>query len=62
LIEPYWGEFLISPIPLELSLNYCSHKCAYCFANLNDPKRTSDVKAIMRFLSDYLERETPQAA
>lgn len=61
MIEPYWGEFLISPIPLELSLNYCSHKCAYCFANLNDPKRTGDVKAIMRFLSTYLDRETLEA-
>lgn len=61
MIEPYWGEFLISPIPLELSLNYCSHKCAYCFANLNDPKRAGDVKAIMRFLASYTERNTLEA-
>lgn len=61
IIEPYWGEFLISPIPLELSLNYCSHKCGYCFANLNDPKRHGDVKKIMRFLSDYHNRDTLSA-
>ena len=61
IIEPYWGEFLISPIPLELSLNYCSHKCAYCFANLNDPKRHGDIKKIMRFLADFHNRETLSA-
>lgn len=26
----YYGEFLVSPVPLELSFSYCSHKCAYC--------------------------------
>ena len=61
IIEPYWGEFLISPIPLEMSLNYCSHKCGYCFANLNDPKRHGDIKKIMRFLADFRNRETLSA-
>lgn len=41
---PYVGDFLLSPIPLQLSFNYCSHKCSYCFANLNNPGRTFDVK------------------
>lgn len=61
MIEPYWGEFLISPIPLEMSLHFCSHKCAYCFANLNDPNRKADVRQIMRFLSDYTQRDTLEA-
>ncbi len=43
-LQTYSGEFTISPIPLELSMNYCSHKCAYCFANLNQPGRTFDAK------------------
>lgn len=43
-IQAYSGEFTISPIPLEMSMNYCSHKCAYCFANLNQPGRKLDVK------------------
>lgn len=42
-IQSYAGEFTVSPIPLEMSMNYCSHKCAYCFANLNQPGRTLDV-------------------
>lgn len=58
MIEPYYGEFLINPIPLELSLNYCSHKCAYCFANLNTPARKLDAPRLMRFLADYTNRET----
>jgi DNA repair photolyase len=47
MINPYKGEFTLSPIPLELSGNYCSHKCAYCFANLNDPNRVFDPKAFI---------------
>lgn len=26
MISAYKGEFLVSPIPLEIDLNYCSHK------------------------------------
>lgn len=61
MIEPFWGELLISPIPLELSLSYCSHKCGYCFANLNNPERTGDVKRVMRLLAEYKDRETIEA-
>jgi DNA repair photolyase len=45
MIYPYVGDFLLSPIPLQLSFNYCSHKCSYCFANLNNPNRTFDIKS-----------------
>ena len=47
MISPYKGEFLINPIPLELDLNYCSHSCAYCFANLNNPNRKADLNKII---------------
>lgn len=43
MITPFFGELFFYPIPLELSHNYCSNKCAYCFANLNKPDRTADV-------------------
>lgn len=52
-IGEFFGEFLVSPIPMELGLNYCSHKCAYCFANLNQPGRTADAKALMSQLRNY---------
>lgn len=55
---PYWGDFLVSPVPIELSFNYCSHSCQYCFANLNRPDRRADIKATMNLLSEYQERET----
>jgi DNA repair photolyase len=58
MLDVYFGEFLINPIPLELSLNYCSHKCAYCFANLNKPGRKLDTPKLMRFLANYKQRET----
>lgn len=44
MIYPYVGDWLISPVPLQLSFNFCSHKCSYCFANLNNPNREFDVK------------------
>ena len=58
MIEPYWGELLTSPCPLEMSLNYCSHKCAYCFANLNKPDRKADAARISRFIADFRNRKS----
>lgn len=49
-IDLFLGDFLVSPIPLEMSLNFCSHLCSACFANLNAPDRKSNVPAIMRQL------------
>lgn len=57
-ISVYYGEMLISPIPLELSFNFCSHRCRFCFANLNKPDRKADVKATMRLLKNFRERES----
>ncbi len=50
-IDLFLGDFLISPIPLEMSLNWCSHACRGCFANLNSPDRKANVPAIMRQLA-----------
>lgn len=61
MLEPLWGEFLTSPIPLELSLHYCSHGCAYCFANLNKPERWADVAKIGRAIDGHLERTSVPA-
>lgn len=47
MIQAYSGEFTVSPIPLEMSMNYCSHKCVYCFANLNQPDRQFDVNGFI---------------
>lgn len=58
MIDPYFGEFLVNPVPLEMGLNYCSHGCSYCFANLNQRSRTANVKQIMALLSDYPNRKT----
>lgn len=55
-VENYVGEFLISPMPTELSLHYCSHACHYCFANLNNRTRAANVPAILRQLDEYPQR------
>ena len=58
MIEPFAGNLLNSPIPLELALNYCSHKCGYCFANLNQPDRQADVDAIMKSIRKMYSGES----
>jgi DNA repair photolyase len=57
-LDPYYGGFLNSPIPLELSLNYCSHSCHFCYANLNSSKRTVDITQIMGLISQFRERNS----
>lgn len=59
--QVYAGEFLINPVPLELSFNWCSHNCHYCFANLNKPDRWADVEATMRLLSNFNDRSSLEA-
>lgn len=52
-LDVYWGGFLLnSCTPLELTLNWCSHNCAYCFANLNDPDRKANIKQAIGLLSE----------
>lgn len=58
---PYFGEWMVSAIPVEMSFNWCTYQCRYCFANLNSPHRRADIKAITRFLSEYPQRKTLEA-
>lgn len=57
MITLYSGEIFINPIPLHLSLNYCSHKCAYCFANLNNPGRSFDAKKFQSQIKNYWKQD-----
>lgn len=58
MIEPYTGEFLVSPIPTELSGNACSFACPYCFANLNKRERVAAIDSIFNLLRDFPKRQT----
>lgn len=55
-IKPYYGEFFVSVIPLEMGGNFCSHNCGYCFANLNNRERRLDVAGTMRLIENRGER------
>lgn len=57
----YYGEFLVSPIPIELSFNWCSHACKYCFANLNQPQRKANVQSTLNLLRDRYKRKSFEA-
>lgn len=56
MISPLTNSFLLNPVPLQLTLNYCSHNCFYCFANLNNPKRKADLKKILSVLKNHKNR------
>lgn len=53
MITAFWGELFQYPIPLELSHSYCSNKCAYCFAKLNNPNRKAEVAKVANQLKNY---------
>lgn len=58
-LEIYYGGLLYNACaPLEISMNWCSHNCACCFANLNNPNRTADVKQIWSSIANYRDRKT----
>jgi len=67
MLRPFFGEFLINPVPLHLDLNFCSHNCFYCFANLNNPIRRFDtnilkyrnIKKKKSFVSFLLNQDYP---
>lgn len=61
MIVPFYGELLLQCVPLELSLNYCSHQCAYCFANLNKADRRAAPQSIVNLLAECNERDTLEA-
>lgn len=61
MIYPYVGDFLISPAPLQLSFNYCSHKCSYCFANLNNPNRSFDLKEYQKQIKSVYTNNSLQS-
>ena len=49
MLRHYCGDFLVSPLPLHFGLNWCSHNCFYCFANLNKPDRRAQLSHIKKF-------------
>jgi DNA repair photolyase len=70
-LTTYYGEFLVSPIPLELSvIEPCSMGCAYCFSVLGDrhqaqrsgkSKARNGSKQAVNLLADYQNRDTLEA-
>jgi DNA repair photolyase len=43
-LDYFTGEFMFHPAMLELSMNTCSHNCAYCFATIKKNSRYFKVK------------------
>lgn len=58
MLSLYEGNFLISHAPLELSLNYCSHVCAYCFANIGHRNRQTGLDSAFALIRERHERDT----
>lgn len=58
MLTPYEGGLFVSPAALELTLSYCSHKCAYCFANLQTPDRKFAPGPTVNLLTQFRNRDT----
>lgn len=56
MFTPLTNSFLLNPVPLQLTLNYCSHNCIYCFSNINNPNRKADLKKILSQLKNHKNR------
>jgi DNA repair photolyase len=56
MIDLLTNALLLSPIPIQYTGNYCSHKCTYCFANINNPKRKTDIAKLNSLLKNYKNR------
>lgn len=56
MIDILTNGLLSSPVPIQFTGNYCSHNCSYCFANINNPKRKLDIKAVTSQLKNYKNR------
>ena len=56
-IRPYTGEYLVSPVAVHMGLNWCTHGCFYCFANLNRPGRRADYPGIQQFLGKVQRKQ-----
>lgn len=60
-IRAYAGEFTMVPWGLELSMNWCSHACPYCFANNMKYERRADFRSVVGLISNYKNRNTREA-
>ena len=60
MITPYYGEFLLHPIPLEVSFGDCSNNCGYCFVKLNGSNidRSYSHNSLVNMLVRKDERKT----
>lgn len=58
MIEPFYGEFLLHPAPLEISGNTCSHNCCYCFSNIRRSARYADTKGFCNQMRKKGESKT----
>ena len=47
-----------TPVPVGLNMNWCSHNCRYCFANLNKPDRKFDPKKTFNQLMNVTKGKT----
>lgn len=57
----FWGEFLISPMPLEWSDIGCSNACFYCFVSMRRNQKCDDLKKTISLVSNFHDRKTAVA-
>ena len=58
MITLFAGEFMLVPEALDVSHNWCSHNCGYCFANLNKPDRRIDPQKLFNQITNFRHQKT----
>jgi DNA repair photolyase len=59
MINPYYGEFLTHPVPLEMSYGRCGYACSYCFSKRKALDREGGEKTVTQ-LANLLNEKTGQ--
>lgn len=53
MITTFTGEFLLHPIPFEMSQNLCSHKCVYCFAGVREKPNKFNLSGFLKQMENF---------
>lgn len=61
MITLFAGEFMLVPEALDVSHNWCSHNCGYCFANLNKPDRRIDPQKLFNQITNFRHQKNEVA-
>ncbi len=61
MITLFSGEFTLVPEALDVSHNWCTHNCGYCFANNNKPDRRISTQHLFNQITNFHKQKNEVA-